>query len=176
MELKAAVDEADIGAVKAGQHARFTVDAFPDRPFDAAIRDISFASVTTEGVVTYDARLDVDNGEMLLRPGMTATVAIVTKQANGALTVPSAAFRYRPAETRERGFSLLSMFTGRGGRGFRDRQQQKPAEGLRTLYVLENGQPKRVDVKIGATDGDRTEVLSGLKEGDRVITASQQRG
>jgi HlyD family secretion protein len=175
MELKAAVDEADIGAVKAGQHARFTVDAFPERPFDAAIRDISFASVTTEGVVTYDARLDVDNGEMLLRPGMTATVSIVTKEANGALTVPSAAFRYRPSETRERGFSLLSMFTGRGGRGFRGRDHDKPAEGLRTLYVLENGQPKRVNVKIGATDGDRTEVLSGIKEGDRVITASQQR-
>jgi HlyD family secretion protein len=176
MELKAAVDEADIGQVKAGQHARFTVDAFPERPFDAEIRDISFASVTTDGVVTYDARLDVDNGEMLLRPGMTATVSVVTKQAKGALTVPSTAFRYRPAEMRERPFSLLSMFTGRGGRGGRRGQQdQKPAEGTRTLYVLENGRPHRVDVKIGATDGDRTEVLSGLKEGDQVITASQQR-
>jgi HlyD family secretion protein len=178
MELKAAVDEADIGAVKAGQHARFTVDAFPERPFDAAIRDISFASVTTEGVVTYDARLDVDNNEMLLRPGMTATVSVVTKQAKGALTVPSAAFRYRPAEARDRPFSLLNMFTGRGGRGgrWRDRQDDnKPAEGFRTLYVLENGRPHRVDVKIGSTDGDRTEVLSGLKEGDPVITASQQR-
>ncbi|QDB99958.1 efflux RND transporter periplasmic adaptor subunit [Mesorhizobium sp. 8] len=176
MELKAAIDEADIGAVKAGQNARFTVDAFPERPFNAAIRDISYASVTTDGVVTYDARLDVDNGELLLRPGMTATVSVVTKQAKGALTVPSSAFRYRPTETRERGFSLLSMFTGRGGRGgrWRDRQRDKPAEGLRTLYVLENGQPRRVDVKVGATDGDVTEVLSGLKEGDKVITASRQ--
>jgi len=78
MELKAAVDEADIGSVQPGQHARFTVDAFPERPFDAAIRDISFASITTDGVVTYDARLDVDNSQMLLRPGMTATVAIIT--------------------------------------------------------------------------------------------------
>ena len=176
MELKAAVDEADIGQVKPGQHARFTVDAFPERPFDAEIRDISFASLTTDGVVTYDARLDVDNGEMLLRPGMTATVSVVTKQAKGALTVPSTAFRYRPAEMRERPFSLLSMFTGRGGRGARRGQQDdKPAEGTRTLYVLESGRPHRVDVRIGATDGDRTEVLSGLKEGDQVITASQQR-
>ncbi|MGN6145710.1 MAG: efflux RND transporter periplasmic adaptor subunit [Mesorhizobium sp.] len=178
MELKAAIDEADIGAVKAGQNARFTVDAFPDRPFNAEIRDISYASVTTDGVVTYDARLDVDNGELLLRPGMTATVSVVTKQAKGALTVPSSAFRYRPTETRERGFSLLSMFTGRGGRGgrWRNSQQDKPAEGLRTLYVLEDGQPRRVDVKVGATDGDVTEVLSGLKEGDKVITASRQGG
>ena len=178
MELKAAIDEADIGAVKAGQNARFTVDAFPERPFNAEIRDISYASVTTDGVVTYDARLDVDNGELLLRPGMTATVSVVTKQAKGALTVPSSAFRYRPTETRERGFSLLSMFTGRGGRGgrWRNSQQDKPAEGLRTLYVLEYGQPRRVDVKVGATDGDVTEVLSGLKEGDKVITASRQGG
>lgn len=176
MELKAAIDEADIGTVRPGQHARFTVDAFPERPFDAEIRDISYASVTTDGVVTYNARLDVDNDELLLRPGMTATVSVVTKQAKGALTVPATAFRYRPTETRERGFSLLSMFTGRGGRGgrWRDQQDQKPADGLRTLYVLEDGRPHRVDVKVGATDGDITEVLSGLKEGDRVITASRQ--
>jgi HlyD family secretion protein len=176
MELKAAVDEADIGTVKPGQKARFTVDAFPERPFDATIRDIAYASVTTDGVVTYDARLDVDNGQMLLRPGMTATVSIVTEQANGVLTVPSAAFRYRPSLSRDRGFSFFSMFTGRGGRGrWRDGQQEKPAEGFRTLYVLADGHPKRVDVKIGASDGDRTQVLSGLEEGDKVITDSRQR-
>lgn len=176
MELKAAVDEADIGQIRVGQQARFTVDAFPERPFDAEIRDISYASVTTDGVVTYDARLDVDNTDMLLRPGMTATVSVVTQQAKGVLTVPSSAFRYRPTETRERGFSMLSMFTGRRGPMRRPGQtEQPPAEGLRTLYVLENGQPRRVDVKIGSSDGDRTEVLSGLEEGDRVITASRQR-
>lgn len=176
MELKAAVDEADIGQIRVGQQARFTVDAFPERPFDAEIRDISYASVTTDGVVTYDARLDVDNTDMLLRPGMTATVSVVTQQAKGVLTVPSSAFRYRPTETRERGFSMLSMFTGRRGPMRRPGQtEQPPAEGLRTLYMLENGQPRRVDVKIGSSDGDRTEVLSGLEEGDRVITASRQR-
>lgn len=176
MELKAAVDEADIGQISVGQQARFTVDAFPERPFDAEIRDISYASVTTDGVVTYDARLDVDNTDMLLRPGMTATVSVVTQQAKAVLTVPSSAFRYRPTETRERGFSMLSMFTGRRGPMRRPGQtEQPPAEGLRTLYMLENGQPRRVDVKIGSSDGDRTEVLSGLEEGDRVITASRQR-
>lgn len=176
MELKAAVDEADIGQIRVGQQARFTVDAFPERPFDAEIRDISYASVTTDGVVTYDARLDVDNTDMLLRPGMTATVSVVTQQAKAVLTVPSSAFRYRPTETRERGFSMLSMFTGRRGPMRRPGQtEQPPAEGLRTLYMLENGQPRRVDVKIGSSDGDRTEVLSGLEEGDRVITASRQR-
>ena len=91
MQLNAAIDEADIGTVKAGQKARFTVDAFPERRFDATIRDISFASTTTEGVVTYQARLDVSNAELLLRPGMTATVSVVTRATSSTLWPRSAA-------------------------------------------------------------------------------------
>ncbi|MGB3540659.1 MAG: efflux RND transporter periplasmic adaptor subunit [Mesorhizobium sp.] len=180
MELKAAIDEADIGSVKAGQHARFTVDAFPERPFDAEIRDISFASLTTDGVVTYDARLDVANDELLLRPGMTATVSVVTKQAKDVLAVPATAFRYKPAPAaRSSGWSLTSLFTGRmGGRrgGSRPQQASTPADGSRTLYVLRDGRPHAVNVKVGATNGELTEVLSGVSEGDQIITASQQRG
>jgi len=181
MELKAAIDEADIGSVKAGQHARFTVDAFPERPFDAEIRDISFASLTTDGVVTYDARLDVANDELLLRPGMTATVSVVTKQAKDVLAVPATAFRYKPAAptARSSGWSLTSLFTGRmGGRrgGSRPQQAATPADGSRTLYVLRDGRPHAVNVKVGATNGELTEVLSGVSEGDQIITASQQRG
>lgn len=179
MELVAAVDEADIGAVKSGQHARFTVDAFPERPFDAEIRDISYASVTTDGVVTYNARLEVDNNELLLRPGMTATVSVVTRQAKGVLTVPTTAFRYRPpAASTAPAWSLRDLFTGRMGRPGGDRQRQAtttPTDGSRTLYVLENGRPRPVNVKTGSTDGELTEVTSGLNEGALVITASQQR-
>lgn len=177
MELVAAVDEADIGAVRPGQHARFTVDAFPERPFDAEIRDISYASVTTDGVVTYNARLKVNNNELLLRPGMTATVSVVTKQAKGVLTVPSTAFRYRPAQQAARAWSLSDLFTGRMGRPGGNRRQQvaAPTDGSRTLYVLENGRPHPVNVKIGSTDGELTEITSGLDEGAQVITASQLR-
>ena len=171
MELKAAIDEADVGGVKAGQTARFTVDAFPDRPFDATIRVIAFASVATEGVVTYDARLDVDNAELLLRPGMTATVSVVTREADNVVTVPSGAFRFRPPSADEnRGFSLRDIFSPRmRGFGRRDRTAA-PQDGTRTLYVLRNGQPEAVQVKTGATDGENTEILSGLAEGDLVIT------
>ncbi|RWM04044.1 efflux RND transporter periplasmic adaptor subunit [Mesorhizobium sp.] len=176
MELQAAVDEADIGQVKPGQHARFTVDAFPDRPFDAEIRDISYASVTTDGVVTYNARLEVDNGELLLRPGMTATVSVVTRQAKGVLTVPATAFRYRPAEQAARGWSLRDLFTGRMGRPNRQREATKtPTDGSRTIYVLENGRPHAVNVRIGSTDGELTEITSGLDQDAEVITGSQQR-
>jgi len=180
MELKAAIDEADIGGVKPGQAARFTVDAFPDRNFDAEIRDISFASVTTEGVVTYNARLNVDNSELLLRPGMTATVSVVTREAKGVLTVPAAAFRFSPTAAAERrSLSLRDMFMPRMGPP-RNQTQRKPADaGTRTLYVLKDGAPQAAEVKTGATDGEVIEIVSGLVEGDQVITgiatASQQR-
>lgn len=175
MELKAAVDEADIGGVEHGQTARFTVDAFPERKFDAEIREISFASVATEGVVTYDAQLDVDNQSLLLRPGMTATVAIVTREAKDVVTVPAAAFRFSPQATGQRSTSLRDLFMPRMGRRGGGRQQQRAAEpGTRTLYVLKNGAPEAAQVKTGATDGENVEILSGLAEGDPVVTGLRQ--
>ncbi|WP_230980230.1 efflux RND transporter periplasmic adaptor subunit [Oryzicola mucosus] len=185
MELKAAIDEADIGGVQKGQQAKFTVDAFPERQFEAEIRDIAYASVTTDNVVTYNAKLDVDNDELLLRPGMTATVSIVTKEAKGVITVPTAAFRYRPTTERaERGgsFNLLSMFTGRsrgpggpGGRATRPAdagRAEAAMDGTRLLFVLKDGQPTPTRVKTGVSDGDRTEVVSGLAVGDQIVTGS----
>lgn len=175
MELKAAIDEADIGGVKPGQTARFTVDAFPERTFDADIRDISFASVTTEGVVTYNARLDVDNSELLLRPGMTATVSVVTREAKGVVTVPAAAFRFSPPTTETRAFSLRDMFMPRMRMGRPGGQRQAGGEtGMRTLYVLKDGAAQAVQVKTGATNGETMEIVSGLAEGDQVITGTRQ--
>ncbi|MGE0499322.1 MAG: efflux RND transporter periplasmic adaptor subunit [Rhizobiaceae bacterium] len=176
MELIAAIDEADIGGVAAGQSARFTVDAFPERTFDASIRDIAFASIATEGVVTYDARLDVANPELLLRPGMTATVSIVTREAKDVVTVPAAAFRFRPPVLREsQGWSLERLFMPRG-RVFNRRPQATASDGSRTLYVLRAGRPEPVQVQTGSTDGDMTEILSGLEIGDRVIVGIAQPG
>jgi len=176
MELKAAIDEADIGGVRPGQVARFTVDAFPERRFDAEIRDIAYASVTTEGVVTYDARLDVDNDELLLRPGMTATVAVVTGRADGVVTVPAAAFRFSPEAAAGRpSFSLRDLFLPRrrAGPGPRPRRDAGEA-GTRTLYLLRDGVPQAVAVKAGATDGEVVEIVSGLAAGDPVIVAASR--
>lgn len=178
MELKAAIDEADIGSIAPGQHARFTVDAFPARSFDADIRDISYASVTTEGVVTYDARLDVDNDELLLRPGMTATVAVVTRQADDVLTVPNAAFRFSPpVQASRQGWNLQRLFMGgppRMGRQAARQSARGGSEGGRTLYVMRDGAPEAVVVKTGATDGEHTEILSGLQERDAVVLAARE--
>ena len=185
MELKAAIDEADIGDVQAGQTARFAVDAFPSRRFDAEIRDISFASLVTEGVVTYEARLAVDNADLVLRPGMTATVDIVTREAEDVLMVPAAALRFSPPETGagRSGFGFSNLFSpqrmsgmrgggrGPGGGGGGPRGG---AEGTRTLWLLQDGQARPARVTTGATSGDQIEVLSGLNPGDRVITGLVQ--
>jgi HlyD family secretion protein len=177
MELKAAIDEADIGNVKPGQEARFTVDAFPLRPFDATIRDIAYASVVTEGVVTYDARLDVHNDELLLRPGMTATATIVTGRAEDVVTVPAAAFRFAPPSTSERrGFSLNDLFLPREpmGRGRpRAGSIAMPTEdGTRTIYLLRDGVPEAVAVKVGVSDDETVEIVSGVEAGDEVIVSA----
>ena len=175
----AAVDEADIGAVKPGQHARFTVDAFPERPFDAEIRDISYASVTTDGVVTYNARLEVDNNELLLRPGMTATVSVVTKQAKGVLTVPATAFRYRPAQQAAARLEPAATCSPAAWAGpaaiasARPRQRRPTARARSTCW--RTAVRSRSTSRSASTDGELTEIISGLDAGAQVITASQQR-
>jgi HlyD family secretion protein len=186
MELEAAIDEADIGQVAKGQTARFTVDAFPSRRFDAEISDIAYASVVTEGVVTYEARLAVANDELLLRPGMTATVDIVTREAEDALLVPASAFRFSPAVAEERssGFGLQALFSpprmgmgrggrGRGAQGGEARQAADPSQ--RTLYVMENGAPQATRVTTGSSDGDRIEIVDGLDEGAEIVVGTQDR-
>jgi HlyD family secretion protein len=173
MQLEAAIDEADVGSVAMGQKAAFTVDAYPDKKFSAVIRDIAYASVTTDNVVTYEAKLDVDNKDLFLRPGMTASVEIVTREAKGALTIPNAAFRYQPAASAKpnaRPFSLTSLFMPRFPRNER-KTLEVAKDGSRPIYVLRDGAPEKVSVKTGSTDGEKTEILSGLQAGDAVITA-----
>ena len=176
MQLEAAVDEADVGTVAKGQNASFTVDAYPDKKFSAVIRDIAYASVTTDNVVTYEAKLDVDNKDLFLRPGMTASVDIVTREAKGALTIPNAAFRYQPAASAKanvRPFSLTSMFMPRFPRNER-KTTEVAKDGSRPVYVLRNGAPEKVSIKAGSTDGEKTEVISGLQAGEAVITAESK--
>src|SRR5690606_27207126 len=108
MELQVAVDEADVGKVREDQEATFSVDAYPDQVFPAEIQTIRFASETVSNVVTYKAILTVDNDDLLLRPGMTATADIVVESVEDALLVPNAALRYAPPSANERGGSILT--------------------------------------------------------------------
>jgi HlyD family secretion protein len=171
MELQVDVDEADVGKVKAGQTATFSVDAYPDKRFPATIRDVRYASETIQGVVTYKAVLSVENSGLLLRPGMTATAEIRVLDIEEALLLPNAALRYSPPETAGRTDqrSFLQRLLP-GPPRFRQSRTQEAGGDRRTVWVLDNGSPKAVTITTGATDGRRTEVKGGdLKPGQQLI-------
>nr|WP_210303607.1 efflux RND transporter periplasmic adaptor subunit [Rhizobium cellulosilyticum] len=177
MELQVAVDEADVGQVREGQEARFSVDAYPNRHFPAKIESVRFASETVNNVVTYKAILTVDNEDLLLRPGMTATSDITVQSVTGALLVPNAALRYSPPSTMQpRGSFLSRLFSPPRPRGNRGARNDASAAS-RSVWVLRNGSPERVSVEMGATDGQFTVVKSpDLKDGDLLITEATARG
>lgn len=175
MELQVDIDEADVGKVRAGQKASFSVDAYPDRRFPAVIRDVRFASETVSGVVTYKGLLTIDNSDLLLRPGMTATADIRVQEMSDALSVSNAALRYSPpAETSTQQVSLLRRLMP-GPPTLRPASTRGETGSDRTLWVLREGQPEAVKIVVGASDGKRTLVVSGdLKSGDAVITDKLQ--
>lgn len=172
MKLEAAIDEADIGMVANGQKAKFKVDAYSEKTFDADITQIAFASQTTDNVVSYEAQLGVNNTDLSLRPGMTANVDIIVREANDILTVPNSVFRYQPAVAEaKKSFSLTSLFMPRFPRTPAKQAPKAAADGSRTVYVLQNDKPVAAQVKTGSSDGSKTEILSGLKEGDKIIVS-----
>ena len=153
MELHTHVAEADMGRLRPGMPAEFTVDAHPARPFHGAVRQIRYAPETVQNVVTYDAVVAVDNPDLLLRPGMTADVAFLVQERADALLVPNAALRFAPPDAP---------------------QAPPPVSGpdARVVWVLDGSETLRpVAVQVGITDGHATEILgAGLAEGDRVVT------
>ncbi|MGH6736700.1 MAG: efflux RND transporter periplasmic adaptor subunit [Methyloceanibacter sp.] len=172
MEVQVDVDEADVGSVKEGQKATFSVDAYPNRTFVAEIRELRFGSEVVQGVVTYKAVLTTDNTELLLRPGMTATAEIVAEQVNDAVTVPNAALRFSPpagtGDVDDRNFLQKIM---PGPPRFRKPSTQTATEGAsRKVWVLSGGVPQEVSVTIGPSDGKRTQIVAGeLQPGQAVI-------
>ena len=171
MQLEVNVDEADIGHVREGQPATFTVDAFQDRQFPATITQVRFAPKTVDNVVTYQAVLTVDNGELLLRPGMTATAAITTATRSDATLVPNAALRFQPKPVaKRRGFS----FGPPADFGQAPVVQALKAGSVQHVWTLESGAAKSQELKVGVSDGQFTEVVGGaLKPGDAVIVGTE---
>lgn len=173
MELRVDVDEADIGRVAVGNEATFSVDAYSDKRFPAVITSVRYAPESTDGVVTYKAVLSVDNTEMALRPGMTATATIVVRKLEDVLMVPNAALRYVPPQTVQddtesrSGSGLLGLIMPRrpGSSVSEDRN------GGKSVWVLRDGAPVEVSVEAGESDGRMTQIVSGeIAEGDQVIT------
>ncbi|MCB6177208.1 efflux RND transporter periplasmic adaptor subunit [Rhodobacter sp. Har01] len=174
MDLQVAVDEADIGRVKVGQTADFTVDAYPGQLFQATITSLRYAPDDTEDVVSYTAVLTVANDQLLLRPGMTATATIIVAEEAGVLLLPVAALRYSPPQTQS------STRSGRGLLGY-IMPSRPPGAGSRAsvdgsgVWVLRGGVPVRVKITPGATDGtDIVATSEELKEGDEVILSQRE--
>jgi HlyD family secretion protein len=178
MELQVDVDEADVGQIAVGQKATFTVDAYPDKTFPAEIKQIRFASETTNNVVTYKAILSVDNAALLLRPGMTATADVTVEAVKSTLMVPNAALRYAPpAAEGRRNRGLFGMFAPprMGPRPSNQGAGETLTGAKRRVWVLKAGRPSPVVIQVGSSDGQFTQVVSGdLKENDAIVTDSTE--
>jgi len=167
MQIDANVAEADVGVLEVGQDVDFTVDAFPMRTFHGKVVQVRNAPITVQNVVTYDTVIGVNNADLKLKPGMTANVSIVVAHKDNVLQIKNAALRYRPAEATPGEIRSRSPAPA-GTRGSTGRERRTSE---RTVYVLSVGRPQPVQIKTGISDGVVTEVIEGLKEGDRVVTA-----
>jgi len=185
MQVDTSVSEADVGRLKSGMAASFTVDAYPGEIFRGQVRQIRNAPQTVQNVVTYDAVIDVDNSELKLKPGMTANVTFVYAQKDDVLKVPNSALRFRPPPSLlgdgkggvaggRPGVAGAAGATGGTGGGQRPggaggRPGEAPER--RTVWTLTNDKPEPKKIKTGITDGSFTEIAEGdVKAGEMVIT------
>jgi HlyD family secretion protein len=157
MQVKASVSESDIGAVREDQPASFGVDAHPGRSFAGRVVQVRNAPITVQNVVTYDVLIEVDNRDLALKPGMTATVTITTARRENALRVPLRALRFRPAAD---------------GNGAPRAGEARPADDAGAVFVVDDGALRRVELRTGLRDERWAEVLQGeLAPGDAVAVA-----
>ena len=167
MKLIIDVDEADIGTVRVGQPAIFRVDAYPDRMFESKVKEVRSTPKTSNGVVTYQTVLSVDNSERLLQPGMTATAEITVTQVRDATLVPNAALRFTPPaamQTSGGGFRFLPRPPGS------QRRDRSAENGAKRVWTLNGEQLTPIEVALGASDGTVTELRGGqLTPGTQVI-------
>ena len=161
MKLVVDVDEADVGRVRVGQAASFRVDAYPGRSFRSNVVEVRSTPVKSNGVVTYQTVLAVNNDELLLKPGMTATAEIVVARATDAILVPTAALRFTPPTDG----GSRSLFSGPpdGERVTTDAPHEQ-------VWTLVGARPARVHVVVGESDGEFTQIAKGaVTPGDKVI-------
>ena len=175
MQIDLSVDEADVGQIREGLPVSFTVDAYPDRQFSGEVRQVRLAATATSNVITYPVVVQVQNADLSLLPGMTASAEIVVDGREGVLKVPNAALRYTPpdapparagGEGRTRGApGAAPGATGRPGAG--------RGGARRTVWVLEGKAPTAVTVEVGVSDGTMTEV-TGVQEGQQVVIGQER--
>jgi HlyD family secretion protein len=183
MQVDTNVSESDIAnegrGIRVGDLATFTVEAFPSRPFHGRVAQIRQAPQTVQNVVTYDVVIDVDNQDLKLKPGMTATVRIITDQREQALRAPNAALRYTPGGLSLSGQASQAARSDQAGQSNQTGQGVQAGPGARgeQLYVLRDGRPQAVAVRTGLADDAYTEIASGaVHAGDAVVTGETGSG
>ena len=174
MELRVDVDEADVDKMKKGQKATFTVDGYPDRIFTAQITQVRYGSKIVSGVVTYETLLNVDNSDLSLRPGMTATASIVVNKIDNAVLIPNAALRFTPPakdkETSSGSSSIIGKLFPRPRRPQTKQKMETKADRKKSrVWTLKDGQLSEVPVMIGESDGIMSEVTGGGIEPDMKV-------
>ena len=153
MQVVANVDEADIGNVRAGERVSFTVDAYPDDKFQGTVTQVRQEATTTNNVVTYEVVINAPNGDLKLKPGLTANVTIYTSEKTGVLCVPTKALRFTPtAETVGKEWKIADC------------------NGKNKLWTIEGNTLKAHAVKTGMTDGSQTEIVSGITKGTTIVS------
>jgi HlyD family secretion protein len=157
-----------------GQQASFTVDGYPGRTFSAVVKQVRYGPETVQGVVTYKTLLSVDNTDLALRPGMTATANVTVNRAANVTLVPNAALRFLPPVTQETSRSnesLISRLFPRPPRTSRPPETADTKGKQQRVYVLHDGQPSAVPISTGSSDGIMTEITGGnIAVGSAVIT------
>ena len=182
MQVLATIDEADIGGVKEGQPALFTVDAFPDVQFKGSVSQVRLQPTTTNNVVTYTVVVNVPNDDLRLLPGMTANITVMTAHESHVLRVPNAALRFNPAaflpEVAKPQAQGQRPGAGAPGADQAKREAGRVVKREDHVWTLDAaGQPKQVPVTIGISDGRFTEVSGdGVAEGMTVLVGVEDTG
>jgi HlyD family secretion protein len=174
MQVDTNVSESDIGGVKVGDHATFSVQTFPNRQFEGKVRQVRQAPTTVQNVVTYDVVVDVDNQDGALKPGMTATTRIVKAERDNVLMLPEQALRFKPEGTQSDRGAGGPRRSDRPGSAGSNRTASGGGDGTRRgrAWILRDGKPTAVPLAIGLEDGTSAEIAKGeLAEGDQVIVA-----
>ncbi|MDK2091965.1 efflux RND transporter periplasmic adaptor subunit [Aliarcobacter butzleri] len=172
MDLIVSIDEADVADIKKDLPVTFTVDAYPNKVFNGKVKQVRLNPVDTNGVVTYETVVSVDNEDLLLKPGMTATAKIITKESKNKLLIPNGALRFKPKmqEQKNGGVNLVGPNMNRPANVARDLSKKE----LSPIFILENNQPKKVMVKVLDSDGKLTSIESEeLKVDDEVIISQK---
>lgn len=177
MRVDTSIDESEIGKIKIGQRASFTVDAFPGKVFDGKVQQVRKAAQTVSNVVTYLVEVSAANPDLQLLPGMTANVRIVTDVREDVLKVPNAALRFRPPQSDKEKTEKIASGNSSGNAAGNRSHGTRGAPGSARVFRLEAGKLVPLPVKLGASDGLMTEVIAPeLSEGSEVVTGVVQTG